>query len=57
MYVANGAEFINKGKVELNNTDVDFSELGDEGATFVVAKDGTYEANSFKGDVFLVDKI
>ena len=51
MYVANGAEFINKGKVELNNTDVDFSELGDEGATFVVAKDGTYEANSFKGDV------
>ena len=50
IYVETGAEFVNSGKVVLSDMDVDFSELGSEDATFVVAKDGSYEANSFKGN-------
>ena len=51
MYIGKNAVFINEGKVEIADEDVDFNELGDESASFVVAKNGTFEANSFKGDV------
>ena len=49
MYIAEKAEFVNSGKVVLNDMDVNFDEMSDEGGNFVVAKDGSYEANSFKG--------
>ncbi|MBQ2885302.1 MAG: hypothetical protein IJE43_16360 [Alphaproteobacteria bacterium] len=52
MYVESGAEFVNKGTVDLNNLDVDFNELSGENGNFVVAKDGSYEASSFKGQAF-----
>ncbi len=50
IYVGEGAEFVNNGKVELDGMDVDFKELGGETSAFVIAKDGSYAANSFKGN-------
>ncbi|MBE6462922.1 MAG: autotransporter outer membrane beta-barrel domain-containing protein [Alphaproteobacteria bacterium] len=47
-----GASFINKGIVDFDEEEIDFNEIVNaEDANIVIAKGGSYQAESFKGDV------
>ena len=45
--VDDNAKFVNKGNVELNGVDMDFGNS----QKYVIAKDGTYKADTFKGNI------
>ena len=44
--LASNATFVNNGAVDFDDVDLDFSE-----GNYVLGKDGTYQAASFKGDI------
>lgn len=46
------SNFVNKGIVNFNEADIDFDEMTkEENSNIVIAKGGSYQAESFKGDV------
>jgi len=46
LLLGSGATFINNGSVNFEDVELDFSE-----GNYVLGKDGTYQATSFKGDI------
>ncbi len=47
-----GANFVNKGVVDFSDADVNFDDMANaEDANIVIAKGGSYQADSFKGNV------
>ncbi len=52
VYVGENGSFINSGTVDMVGNDINFDDMkADETGAYVVAKGGTYTADSFKGDV------
>lgn len=51
VYVGKDAQFVNKGEVDLGSQAIDFDDMRDETGSYVIAKKGTFKADSFKGDV------
>ena len=52
IYIGKNGTFINSGVVDMDGETVDFDSMRDEeSGAFVVAKGGTYKADSFKGAV------
>ncbi|MBQ8750056.1 MAG: hypothetical protein IJZ30_00260 [Alphaproteobacteria bacterium] len=46
----NGASFVNKGIVNFDDREIDFSDRAED-TSYVIGKGGSYKANSFKGEV------
>ncbi|MCM1324845.1 MAG: autotransporter outer membrane beta-barrel domain-containing protein [Acetobacter sp.] len=51
VYVGENAKFVNAGEVDFGKNVIDFDAMREKDGAFVVAKDGTFKAESFKGDV------
>ena len=52
IYVGENGSFINSGTVEMVGNDINFDGMkADESGSYVIAKGGTYSADSFKGNV------
>ncbi len=55
--LGDGASFVNKGVVELEDVDVNFDDAKNNNASFEVGKGGSYVATSFSGDVEVSDDV
>ena len=52
IYVGENGSFINSGTVDMTGNDINFDDMKtDETGSYVIAKGGSYTADSFKGDV------
>lgn len=52
IYVGENGSFINSGTVDMTGNDINFDDMkADETGSYVIAKGGSYTADSFKGNV------